>query len=126
MEKNRHVEIRKKLNMLKHQCKPTDVWKDLLETDVLYQDVYTEEGIQLISTSLDAFIDNILKLASYSDSNEVNGMIKVLILELNGINNESDLIGVEEREQLYNFICEVLETIKFEHYDAIIDKYRVW
>ncbi|HCB66068.1 MAG TPA: hypothetical protein DEP70_00570, partial [Acholeplasmataceae bacterium] len=87
---------------------------------------YTEEGIQLISTSLDAFIDNILKLASYSDSNEVNGMIKVLILELNGINNESDLIGVEEREQLYNFICEVLETIKFEHYDAIIDKYRVW
>ncbi|MBU1093796.1 MAG: hypothetical protein KKH01_04990 [Firmicutes bacterium] len=126
MEKNRHVEIREKLNMLKHQCKPTDVWEDLLETDVLYQDVYTDEGIQLISTSLDAFIDNILKLDSYSDSNEVNGMLKTLILELNGINNESDLIGVEEREQLYNFICEVLETIKFEYDDATIDKYRMW
>ena len=126
MEKNRRVVIREKLKILKEQCKPTDIWSELLETDELYEELYTKQGIESISNEIDTFIDSLIKFDSYVNINAIDDVLKTLVLSLNELNDEFDVIGTEEREQLYGFICEVLELIEFQYDNTTIDKYRKW
>jgi hypothetical protein len=82
MEKNRLLEIRKKLGILKSQCKPTDTWQSYLDEDEEMGIFYTQEGIYAVSYALDQFIQALIDIDDYSNGKSISELIHKLIVDL--------------------------------------------
>ena len=127
MEKNRLLEIRKKLGILKSQCKPTDTWQSYLDEDEEMGIFYTQEGIYAVSYALDQFIQTIIDIDDYSNGKSIRDLIHKLIVDLNNISHKYDgMIETGERDELVDFIHSVLDTIEFEYMGDITEQWREW
>ena len=127
MEKNRLLEIRKKLGILKSQCKPTDTWQSYLDEDEEMGIFYTQEGIYAVSYALDQFIQALIDMDDYNNDKLIEVLIQKLIVDLNNISQKYDgMIETNEREELVDFIHSVLDTIEYDYMGDITEKWREW
>ena len=127
MEKNRLLEIRKKLGILKSQCKPTDTWQSYLDEDEEMGIFYTQEGIYAVSYALDQFIQTIIDIDDYSNGKSISDLIHKLIVDLNNISQKYDgMIETNEREDLVDFIHSALDTIEYDYIGDITEQWREW
>ena len=127
MEKNRLLEIRKKLGILKSQCKPTDTWQSYLDEDEEMGIFYTQEGIYAVSYALDQFIQALIDMDDYNNDKLIEVLIQKLIVDLNNISQKYDgMIETNEREDLVDFIHSALDTIEYDYIGDITEQWRGW
>ncbi len=127
MEKNSLLEIRKKLDILKSQCKPTDIWQTYLDEDDDMGLFYTQESINAVSNTLNQFVQALINMDGYNDSKSVKELIHKLIIELNNISHKYEgVIETNEREELVDFIHSVLDTIEYDYIGDITEQWREW
>jgi len=127
MEKNSLLEIRKKLDILKSQCKPTDIWHTYINEDEEMSVFYTQEGIYAVANALDLFIQELINIDDYNNKKLISELIRKLIVDLNIINHKYEgMIETNEREELVDYIFSVLDTIEFDYTGDITEQWREW
>ncbi len=127
MEKNRLLEIRKNLNILRSQCKPTDIWQTYLDENDEMAVLYTQEGINAVSVALDQFIQEIIGMEGYINGKNIEELVHKLIVDLNVISHSYEgMIETNEREELVDFIHSVLDTIEYDYIGDITEQWREW
>jgi len=127
METNRSLEIKRNLDIIKRQCKPTDVWQTYFDEDDDMGVFYTQESINAVSNALDLFIQALIDMVCYTNIKSVEEKIHKLILDLNNISHIYDgMIETNEREELVDFIFSVLDTIEYEYIGDITEQWREW
>jgi hypothetical protein len=127
MEKNSLLEIRKELDILKSQCKPTDTWQSYLDDDDEMGVFYIQEGIDAVANVLDQFIQALVDMDDYANCKMVEETIHKLILDLNNLSHVYEgMIETGEREELVDFILSVLDIIEYEYIGDITEQWREW
>lgn len=127
MEKNSLLEIKKKLDILKSQCKPTDIWQTYLNEDEEMSVFYTQDGIYAVANALDLFIQELINIDDYNNKKFISELIRKLIVDLNIINHKYEgMIETNEREELVDYIFSVLDTIEFDYTGDITEQWREW
>jgi len=121
------LEIKTNLDILKKQCKPTDIWQTYIDEDDELGVLFTQEGIDAVSNTLDQFIQTLIDMDDYNNGKAVEDAIHKLIIDLNNISDIYEgMIETNEREELVDFIHSVLDTIDYDYIGDITEQWREW
>ena len=127
MEKDFLLKIINKLEILKSQCKPTDIWQSYLDNDDENGVFFTPDGINSVSNVLDNFIQTLIDMDGSFDENLIEDLIHKLIIEINSISHKYEgMIETNEREELVDFILTILDIIKYDYNGDITARWREW
>lgn len=127
MAKNSIFELKNQLNILKNQCKPTDVWQSYLDEEDDFGVFYTQEGVNEVSNALDQFIQTFIEMDDFLNTKFIEDAIHKIVVEINIISHQYEgMIETEEREVLVDFINSVLDTIEYDYNGDVTERWREW
>ncbi|NDI35370.1 hypothetical protein [Chengkuizengella sediminis] len=106
------------------KTKPSLIWKERMDED---DDIFTEEILNAVNETLDAYIDCLKRINSNSKEKEIMNCVKKVVLKLNDLDEEYDyFIETMEREELYEFIDKGARIAGLECDGDITEEWRDW